>query len=92
MISLPLGLGQFFARVLTRLMDSPPITEPMLGVLDHDDAVDCQETLHRLNLQLTPLDRVLEGVLQLTGDDRQGNFCRINHAMCSDFIGPSLLG
>ena len=35
----------------------------MLGVLDHDDDVDSQETLHQLNLQLTPLDRVLEGVL-----------------------------
>ena len=62
-ISLPLSAGQFFARVLTRLMDSPPITEPMLGVLDHDDAVDCQETLHRLKLQLTPLNRVLQDVL-----------------------------
>ena len=62
-ISFPLGLGQFIARVLTRVMDSPPITEPMLGVLDHDDAVDCQETLHRLKLQLTPLDRVLQDVL-----------------------------
>ena len=62
-ISLPLSAGQFIARVLTRVMDSPPITEPMLGVLDHDDEVDSQETLHRLKLQLTPLDRVLEGVL-----------------------------
>lgn len=62
-ISLPLGLGQFIARVLTRVMDSPPITVPMLGVLDHDDAVDCQKTLLQLNLQLTPLDRVLQGVL-----------------------------
>ena len=62
-ISLPLSAGQFFARVLTRLMDSPPITEPMLGVLDHDDTVDCQETLHRLKLQLTPLNRVLQDVL-----------------------------
>ena len=62
-ISLPLGLGQFIAKVLAVIMDSPPITEPMLGVLDHDDAVDCQETLHRLKLQLTPLDRVLQDVL-----------------------------
>jgi len=56
-------VGQFIARVLTRVMDSPPITEPVLGVLDHDDAVDCQETLRRLKLQLTPLDRVLQDVL-----------------------------
>ena len=35
----------------------------MLGVLDHDDAVDCQKALLQLNLQLTPLDRVLQGVL-----------------------------
>ena len=62
-ISLPLGVGQLVAKVLAGIMDSPPITEPMLGVLDHDDAVDCQETLHRLNLQLTPLDHVLRSVL-----------------------------
>ena len=62
-ISLPLSAGQFIARVLTRVMDSPPITEPMLGVLDHDDEVDSRETLHRLKLQLTPLDRVLQDVL-----------------------------
>ena len=62
-ISLPLSVGQFIAGVLTRVMDSPPITVPMLGVLDHDDAVDCQKALLQLNLQLTPLDRVLQGVL-----------------------------
>ena len=62
-VSIPLGVGHFIAKVLTVLMDSPPITVPMLGVLDHDDAVDCQETLHRLNFQLTPLDQVLQGVL-----------------------------
>ena len=62
-ISIPLGVGHFIAKALTVLMDSPPITVPMLGVLDHDDAVDCQETLHRLNFQLTPLDQVLQGVL-----------------------------
>ena len=61
-VSIPLGVGHFIAKVLTVLMDSS-YNGAERGVLDHDDAVDCQETLHRLNFQPTPLDQVPQGVL-----------------------------
>ena len=63
-ISLPMGLGYTLAYLLERLSGNPPFTVAMLGVLDHDDAVDAGEALGALQMtELTPLDEALAKVL-----------------------------
>ena len=47
------------AAVLGAVSKNPPVTSAMLGVLDHDDAVDPSEAARRLGIQLTPLDETL---------------------------------
>jgi len=61
--SLPLGLGLFAAAVLERVSADPPVTRAMLGVLDHDDAIDPAPAAARLGIALTPLDETLRRVL-----------------------------
>jgi NADH dehydrogenase len=59
-ISLPLFLGLFMAWIFERVSSSPPVTRAMLGVLDHDDQLDVAAALARLDLELTPLETMLD--------------------------------
>jgi NADH dehydrogenase len=59
-ISLPLFLGLLMAWIFERVSGSPPVTRAMLGVLDHDDQLDVSATLALLELELTPLQSMLE--------------------------------
>ena len=64
-ISLPRALGMAMAGLMQTLMANPPMTQAMLGVLDHDDSVDPAEALAQLGLaELTPLDEMLGKVLK----------------------------
>ena len=54
LISLPLLIGTIAGFLLEKISSNPPFTREMLGVLDHDDAVD--STLTYDNLALTPTD------------------------------------
>jgi NADH dehydrogenase len=64
-VSLPLALGIGAAWLLEKLSDSPPVSRAMLGVLDHDDAVDPMIACRRLGIALTPLDTMLERCLSV---------------------------
>lgn len=58
-IPIPYGFARAFARLLERVLDSPPITLAMLEVLQHDDRVDQTPSCEWLGLTLTPLDETL---------------------------------
>ncbi len=58
-VSLPLFLGQTLAALMERISANPPVTRAMLGVLDHDDAVDPGPACELLGLELTGLDDAL---------------------------------
>ena len=62
-ISLPLWPGLMVAGLLELLLSAPPVTRAMLGVLDHDDAVDTAEAAKHLGVRLTSLDVMLAAVL-----------------------------
>ena len=57
--SIPLFAARAFARVAELALADPPITLPMLGVLQHDDDVSTEATRNRLGIELTPLDETL---------------------------------
>ncbi len=59
-LSLPLFLGMSLAWVFERVSANPPVTRAMLGVLDHDDQMDVAAALELLDLELTPLQSMLE--------------------------------
>lgn len=63
-ISLPIGLGYLLAWVLEKTSSNPPVTRAMLGVLDHDDAIDNSAATNLLGLTLTPFDEMLRNVLR----------------------------
>lgn len=62
-LSLPIALGYTIAFVLELISSSPPVTRAMLGVLDHDDAIDNRAALKQLGIELTSLDETLQAVL-----------------------------
>ncbi len=62
-ISLPIALGYSLAWVLEKTSSNPPVTRAMLGVLDHDDAINTRAATNLLGLTLTPLDEMLRNVL-----------------------------
>ena len=62
-ISLPIALGYSLAWVLEKTSSNPPVTRAMLGVLDHDDAINTSAGTNQLGLTLTPLDEMLRNVL-----------------------------
>jgi uncharacterized protein YbjT (DUF2867 family) len=62
-ISVPLRVGLLMAGLLELLLPSPPVTRAMLGVLDHDDAVETTKAARKLGLRLTSLDDMLRAVL-----------------------------
>ena len=58
--------GDFPARaasLLEAVSKDPPVTRAMLGVLDHDDAVDAHVAARRLGVELTSLDETLRRCL-----------------------------
>ncbi len=57
--SIPLFLAQGLAFVLEQLSSNPPITQSMLGVLQHDDEIDTRPAQTAFGLELTPLDETL---------------------------------
>ena len=63
LLSLPLGLGMLIAGLCERLAANPPVSRAMLGVLDHDDAIDPRPACRALGIELTSLDETLRRVL-----------------------------
>ena len=57
-LPVPAALAFGAAALLERLAE-PPITRAMLGVLEHDDAIDSAPAAQRLGLTLTPLAETL---------------------------------
>jgi NADH dehydrogenase len=58
-IPIPLVLELAAAFLLETFLPDPPLTRAMVGVLDHDDVVDAEETCERLGVRLTPLEHTL---------------------------------
>ena len=58
-VPIPLAALRLFAAAAERWLADPPLTTPMLGVLEQDDSIDPAPTAGRLGLALTPLDRTL---------------------------------
>lgn len=66
--SVPAALANAFAWIAERTSADPPITRAMLGVLEHDDAIDPEPARAKLGIALTPLDAALREAL--AGDER----------------------
>lgn len=62
-VSLPLGIGYAMAYIMERMLENPPLTRAMLGVLDHDDDIDALVGANELGVTLTPLDETLRRCL-----------------------------
>ena len=58
-VPFPLALQRAAAWLFERLLADPPITPAMLGVLEHDDAVDAAAACEALGITLTSLDETL---------------------------------
>ena len=58
-LSLPMGVGYAMAWLLERISANPSVTRAMLGVLDHDDAIDPERAAETLGLRLTSLEETL---------------------------------
>lgn len=63
--SLPLWIGEALAWLLEKSTRNPPVTQAMLGVLDHDDDIDPLPGAERLGISLTPLDVMLDRCLNV---------------------------
>ena len=61
-LSIPVFLGTWIGRVLDLVMSSPPVTEDMIDLLDHDDEIDSIAVAEKLGIELTALDVVLARV------------------------------
>ncbi len=66
--SVPRGLVALAAFALERVLPDPPLTRPMLDILQHDDVVDVAPACRRLRIELTPLDETLRRCLGSAGD------------------------
>jgi NADH dehydrogenase len=58
-LPIPLALARLAAALAERILANPPITRPMLDVLEHDDRIDPRPACALLGLTLTPLDETL---------------------------------
>lgn len=67
--SIPLFVARAAAFLAETFRADPPITRAMLGVLEHDDAVDPSEACARLGIELTPLDDTLRHCLAASEGD-----------------------
>ncbi len=61
-VSLPLALGHGIAWLLAKVRANPPVTVDMLGVLDHDDAIDPSAATDALGIRLTSLEDTIARV------------------------------
>jgi uncharacterized protein YbjT (DUF2867 family) len=61
--SIPHAVALGFAWLAEKLLRDPPLTPAMLGVLEHDDAIDPGDASRRLGITLTPLDETLRRAL-----------------------------
>ena len=68
--SIPSALALGFAWLAEKLLANPPLTPAMLGVLEHDDAIDPAEAERRLGVRLTPLDETLRRALLAAEENR----------------------
>jgi NADH dehydrogenase len=66
-VPIPYALVRIFAALAERLSASPPLTTPMLEVLEHDDRVDQRPACSALGIALTPLDDTLRRLLASAG-------------------------
>jgi NADH dehydrogenase len=71
-LPVPLALARAFASLAERLAASPPLTTPMLEVLEHDDRVDPRPACAALGLDLTPLDDTLRCVVAGPAEPARG--------------------
>ncbi len=63
-VSLPVALGYFLASIFERISSNPPFTKAMLGVLDHDDAIESNAGWQTLGMSApTSVDDMLAAVL-----------------------------
>jgi NADH dehydrogenase len=58
-VPVPLRVVRLLARIAQRALAEPPLTVPMLDVLERDDHVDPGPACARLGVELTPLARTL---------------------------------
>ena len=58
-LSIPTPLARFFAGAMERFTENPPITRPMLEILQHDDQLDETSGCEQLGITLTPLSKTL---------------------------------
>jgi NADH dehydrogenase len=65
LVPIPLAAVRLFAAAAERLLADPPLTTAMLGVLEHDDAIDPAPAARLLGLALTPLAATLRRCLGL---------------------------
>ena len=62
-ISLPLAMGMLIAKLLEWILPVSPVTQDMMGILDHDDDIDAAKGSSHLGIQLTSLDDTLRKVV-----------------------------
>jgi len=62
-IGLPKTLALGMAKLFSLVSKNPPVTEPMMDILHHDDNYDTSSACETLQLTLTSLDDMLEHVL-----------------------------
>jgi uncharacterized protein YbjT (DUF2867 family) len=58
-IPIPYGLMRMAVSLMGAVSKAPPITIPMLEVLEHDDRADAAAAAKQLGIELTPLDDTL---------------------------------
>jgi NADH dehydrogenase len=61
--AVPYALVAAFAWLAEKALADPPLTPAMLGVLEHDDAIDPGPACRKLGIELTPLDETLRRAL-----------------------------
>ena len=59
-VSIPISVGLLLGKVCESIMANPPVTEAMMGVLDHDDSTETKDTMDQIGLEkLTSLESML---------------------------------
>ena len=66
--SLPAFAAHAFAAIAERLLAEPPVTRAMLGVLEHDDAIDPSAAAETLGISLTDLDETLQRAFEIASN------------------------
>ena len=62
-VSLPFLLGWSIVRLMEMVLPNPPVTTPMLEILDHDDCINPAPVCESLEITLTTLEDMLRKVL-----------------------------